>query len=129
MLLGSYSQYISANLQPLENAIRQEFIPAILNGYLCNDLERRLFSLPAKYGGLAIFNPTERCIIEYANSRKVTAGMVQLVCDQSIIWLPDKTPQDKTPQTKPPKTKPPETKPPKTKTFKTKTPKTKPPKF
>ena len=77
---------ISANLQPLENAIRDEFIPAILNGYLCNDLERRLFSLPAKYGGLAIFNPTERCIIEYTNSRKVTAGMVQLVCDQSIIY-------------------------------------------
>ena len=77
---------ISANLQPLENAIRQEFIPAILNGYLCNDLERRLFSLPAKYGGLAIFNPTERCIIEYENSRKVTAGIVQLVCDQSIIY-------------------------------------------
>ena len=77
---------ISANLQPLEAAIREEFIPAILNGYLCSDLERRLFSLPTKYGGLAIFNPTERCIIEYTNSGKVTAGMVQLVCDQSIIF-------------------------------------------
>ena len=49
---------IFANLQALEYAIREEFIAANLNGYLCNHLERRLFSLAAKYGGLEIFNPT-----------------------------------------------------------------------
>ena len=71
---------ISNLLQPLEDAIRNLLLLELLNGYICNDLERKLFSLPAKFGGLGIFNPTERCIIEYSNSRKITSEMVEKVC-------------------------------------------------
>ena len=37
---------------PLENTIRSILLPALLNGYSCSDMERNLFSLPAKFGGL-----------------------------------------------------------------------------
>jgi hypothetical protein len=76
-------------LEPLEAAIRQHLLPAILNGYECNDLERKLFSLPAKFGGLGIFNPVDRSDNEYANSRRITEGMVRKVCDQKNLFDPD----------------------------------------
>ena len=46
---------ISNLMQPLENVIRQNFLPALL-GRKVNDQERELFSLPAKHGGLGIAN-------------------------------------------------------------------------
>ena len=57
-------------------------LPALFNGYVCNDLERKLFSLPAKIGGLGIFIH-ERCTIEYENSRLFTTDMVNKICTQS----------------------------------------------
>ena len=66
-----------------------ELLPALLNGYCCNDTERNLFSLPAKFGGLGIFKPEERCAIEYANSYKMTAEMVEKVKDQNALYNPE----------------------------------------
>ena len=40
----------------LEDAIRQKFLPALL-GRTVNDLERELFSLPARFAGLGIPKP------------------------------------------------------------------------
>ena len=77
---------ISDNLRELENAIRNNLIKAILNGYIVNDLERLLLTLPVKYGGLGIFDPTNRCQIEYNNSRKVTSEMVEKVKSQDIVY-------------------------------------------
>ena len=68
---------------PLENTIRSILLPALLNGYSCSDMERNLFSLPAKFGGLGIFKPRERCLVEYANSSKMIAGMVADVKNKS----------------------------------------------
>lgn len=44
------------------------------------------FSLSVKCGGLAIYNPCERCDIEYVNSRSVTQEMVQIVKNQEYIY-------------------------------------------
>ena len=55
----------------LDNTIRSILLPALLNGYSCSDMERNLFSLPAKFGGLGIFKHQERCPVEYANSSKI----------------------------------------------------------
>ena len=74
---------------PLEEAIRLKLLPALLNGYCCNDTERNIFSLPAKFGGLGIFKPEERCAIEYANSYKMTAEMVEKVKDQNALYNPE----------------------------------------
>ena len=60
---------IETLMVPLENTIRSILLPALLNGYRCNDMERNLFSLPAKFGGLVIFKPQERCSVEYASRR------------------------------------------------------------
>ena len=46
--------------QPLEDVIRQVFIPALLRREV-NDLERDLLSLPARLGGMGITKPTEEC--------------------------------------------------------------------
>ena len=42
--------------EPLENAIRTDLIPALC-GRSISDLERRIFALPYKYGGMGIVNP------------------------------------------------------------------------
>ena len=69
---------------PLEEAIHFKLLPVLLNGYNCNDTERNLFSLPAKFGGLGIFRPEERAL-EYANSYIIIAEMVEKVKDQITL--------------------------------------------
>ena len=59
-------------LQPLENAIKDHFIPAITRNHLCNEYERRLLSLPPKMGGLGIIIPMEIAEVEFENSCKLT---------------------------------------------------------
>ena len=45
---------ISNLLIPIEDTIRNRFIPAITGGRICNEEERRLLPLPTRYGGSAI---------------------------------------------------------------------------
>ena len=45
--------------------------------------------LPAKFGGLGIFKPQERCSVEYANSSKMIAGMIADVKEQKSMYNPD----------------------------------------
>lgn len=68
-------------LQPLEDAIRQKFIPSLL-GREVNDLERELFSMPARYAGLSICNPTKQCDRQFANSEELTAPLLALLVIQ-----------------------------------------------
>ena len=58
-----------------------KLIPAIL-GRQVNDLERKLFSLPARYGGLGIFNPDETSDFSFANSKELSAPLVELIVEQ-----------------------------------------------
>ena len=37
-------------LLPIENTIQNRFIPAITGGRICNEEERKLLSLPTRYG-------------------------------------------------------------------------------
>ena len=63
---------ISDDLKPLDDAIRNTFIKAVFNGYICNDIEMKLLALPIKFGGMGIVMPSEICDDEYQNSLKVT---------------------------------------------------------
>ena len=54
---------ISLDLKLLEHLIRHKLMKPILNGYKCNETERKLFTLHVKLGGLSVCNPTERCQI------------------------------------------------------------------
>ena len=69
---------ISSLLQPLENAIETVFIPALV-GRSITPLERRIMSLPTRYGGLGICNPAEAAELEYEASKNITAVIQQAI--------------------------------------------------
>ena len=66
---------------PLEEIIRQKFIPAIC-GRNVSDLERQTIALPYRFGGLGIRNPVEAADDEYQASLKVTEPLVSLIISQ-----------------------------------------------
>ena len=54
---------------PLEAVIAEEFLPALLNGQRPTAEERELYSMPVKYGGLGISDPTVTADSAFATSR------------------------------------------------------------
>ena len=58
-LLSRTTGDIGQFLQPLEDAIRQQFLPALTGRSQPGDTERELMALPARHGGLGIPNPTQ----------------------------------------------------------------------
>ena len=76
--------------EPLERSIREELIPALV-GRGVSDIERRIFALPYRYGGMGILNPTETAAREYAASREITSQLSDLIYQQELdISLLDK---------------------------------------
>ena len=69
--------------QPLEDAIRNNLLPAICGRGL-SDSERRLLALPYRYGGLGILIPTETADREYNASVRITSQLTDLICEQEI---------------------------------------------
>jgi len=67
--------------QPLEDALREKFIPAIV-GRSVSDKERRFLALPVRYGGIGILNPAETADLEYATSAKITTNLKSLIVNQ-----------------------------------------------
>ena len=74
--------------QPLEEVIVKEFLPAIL-GFPFSDDERRIFSLPARSGGLGIFNPCDIAEKEYNYSTTATAPLVEDIINQRKTYSAD----------------------------------------
>ena len=66
---------------PLEESIRQKFIPAIV-GRAVSDNERKLLSLPVRFGGLGIADPTETADREYEASCTITEDLANLILRQ-----------------------------------------------
>ena len=82
----SKSSEAKDHVQALERCIKcgtkvisNRFIPAITGGHICNDTERKLLSLPTRFGGLAIPIFYEQAAVEYSNSRKLTAQLAPLI--------------------------------------------------
>lgn len=73
---------ISKNLQPIEDIIRNEFLPAITGGHCCSNAERDLLSLPIRLGGLGITNFVNESDFEYDNSRSITASLSKAIYEQ-----------------------------------------------
>ena len=72
---------ISPLFKPLEECIRESLLPAII-GRKISDLERRIFSLPVRYGGLGVANPVETCEREYSSSKAITEDLSRLMFQQ-----------------------------------------------
>ena len=61
-------QVLKGNLQPIEDTMRHQFIPAITGGKTINNDERELLSLPPRHGGLSLKNVCNTAPIEFENS-------------------------------------------------------------
>ena len=76
--------------QPLEDAIRLQFIPAFTGHGPCSMVEREVLSLPCRLGGLGIVNPTIVADLQYDASTKITNSLKDLIIQQSVMArLPD----------------------------------------
>ena len=72
-------QGISPMLRPLEDAIHQQFLPALTGRPACSPEERELLSLPVRLGGLGINDPTMSAHTEFATSTQISAPLVALI--------------------------------------------------
>ena len=72
---------ISHLFTTIEDCLRETFIPAII-GRDISDIERKIVSLPVRYGGLGIPNPVETCEREYAASLTVTEDLSDHIYNQ-----------------------------------------------
>ena len=63
-------------LLPLENSIRTTLLPKLTGRDAPNDLERSLFALPARLGGLNIGNLASLAVEQYTSSQQVTKPLV-----------------------------------------------------
>ena len=77
-------QGISALFQPLEDAIRDQLIPTLCGKHV-SDIERRMLTLPYRYGGLGIRNPVGTADAEYEASVKVSKSLSDMIVQQERI--------------------------------------------
>jgi len=76
-------QDIGALFQPLEDAIRQFFLPAITGRQALSDTERELFALPVRLGGLGIPIPTKSSSSQFRSSMRISEPFATLILRQS----------------------------------------------
>ena len=82
---GQLFPNISQNLKQLEKSIKNCFIKSLFHDYECNGMERELFELLAKYGGLWIINPSKIFDWEFCNSGILTQEGSQFIKNQHLI--------------------------------------------
>ena len=72
---------IAEYLQPLEDTITKIFIPALI-GKEVNALERQIFALPVRFGGMGISNPCEMADFEYKSSIDIVKPLKDAIKNQ-----------------------------------------------
>ena len=77
-------------LKPLDDVIDNKFIPAITEGHSCSKMERELFALPVRLGGMGISIFSELSVKEYANSRAATQELRLKIQHQENDLLVDR---------------------------------------
>ena len=76
-------------LQPLEDAIRQQFLPSLTGQVAFGDAARDLMALPVRLGGLGVINPSRQSTAHNNMSKKITAPLVALILQQSHVLSPE----------------------------------------
>ena len=66
-------------LQPVENTLRQRFIPALTGRPAPSDTERELLALPARFGGLGSANPATTVEREHQASKQLSSPLASLI--------------------------------------------------
>ena len=72
---------IKDELRPLDDLITNTLIPAIV-GFQVSDMDRELFSLPVRLGGMGIEQISYIADEEYARSKQITAPLAALIVIQ-----------------------------------------------
>ena len=80
---------ISNMFSEIDNIINSHLIPAITGGRQVSETERKLLSLPCKYGGLGIPICADLSEREYANSRYITENLRSSIISQQIQYVAD----------------------------------------
>ena len=75
--------------KPLEDAIRQQFLPSLTGQNPFSDADRNLMALPVRFGGLGIINPSQQCTPNNSMAEKTTAPLVALILQQSHSYPPE----------------------------------------
>ena len=72
---------VQVHMDPLEQAIRNKLIPALLNldGPMISDVDRELYALPVRLVGLAIDNPVADSSYKFADSIALTNTLKNLI--------------------------------------------------
>ena len=70
-------------LQPLEEVIRHQFLPALTGRQAFSDAERELIALPAHLGGLGIPIPARSANQQHESCAQATAPLVDLIISRS----------------------------------------------
>ena len=73
---------ISLLLHPLENSIRQDFIPKLVKSQTLGESERAVLALPPRLGGMGIINPVELADVENQNSISLTRSLTEMIIAQ-----------------------------------------------
>ena len=73
-------------LKPVENAIRQRFLPSLTGQNAFNDTDRDLMALAVRFGGLGIIDPCRQSTANNNASEKITAPLVALILQQSHTY-------------------------------------------
>ena len=69
-------------LQPLEDVIRQKFLPALTGEAPCNDQVRCLLALPPRHGGLGITNPLTVAQTQHHTSATICQPLLEAILGQ-----------------------------------------------
>ena len=78
---------IGTELQPLEDAIRHYFLPAITGRQALSDAERELIALPARLGGLGIPIPMRIAATQFRSSLRISDPLASLIIEQCPHYL------------------------------------------
>ena len=76
-------------MQPLDDAINNELIPALLGSDVISKAERDMYSLPLRFGGLALPSFCDIANEEYLTSKRLTAPLAAIMMLQGRD-LPDR---------------------------------------
>ena len=76
---------IAPFLQKLEDQIREKLVPIFTGRANINDTLRRIFSLPARLGGLSIQNPSLEADNEYQSSLQATLQLKESIIQRVYV--------------------------------------------
>ena len=77
---------IFQQLQKLNQYVEKVFIPALIDGHIPNNVEKKLLSLPVKLGGMRIVIFADIAKMEYQNSRNITESLIKQHLEQSTEY-------------------------------------------